>query len=128
MNRVVHFEIHADEPQRAMAFYARVFGWEFSPWGGDIYWTIRTGPGDQPGIDGGLIPRRGAAPAEGAPVNAFPCTIQVDSVERALELVVAAGGAVAVPRMAIPGVGWLAYFKDTEGNIVGLMNEDRQAR
>lgn len=126
MRRVVHFEIHAAEPARAIAFYSRVFGWEFTPWGG-AYWIIRTGPGDQAGIDGGLVPRRGSPPAEGQPVNAFVCTISVASVDATLEQALASGGAVAVPKMAVPGVGWLAYVKDTEGNILGLMQDDRSA-
>jgi uncharacterized protein len=60
MNRVIHFEIHAANPQRAISFYKNVFGWEFNNWGGsEDYWLIRTGPDDKPGINGGLIKRRG---------------------------------------------------------------------
>lgn len=127
MPRPVHFEVHAADPRRAIEFYARCFGWEFQPYG-DAYWLIKTGPADLPGIDGGLVPRRGPPPADMQPVNAYPCTIKVDSVDASVAQVIAHGGAVAVPRMPIPGVGWLAYFKDTEGNIVGLMQDDRSAR
>ena len=60
MPKVIHFEIHAGDPKRAMTFYKAVFGWEFTAWDGpEDYWVIRTGPKDEPGIDGGLIRRRG---------------------------------------------------------------------
>jgi len=127
MPRPVHFEVHAAEPARAIEFYARCFGWEFTPYG-EAYWMIKTGPSDQPGIDGGLLPRRGPPPADMQAVNAYPCTIKVDSVDASVAQVTAHGGTVAVPKMPIPGIGWLAYFKDTEGNIVGLMQDDRSAR
>lgn len=126
MNRVAHFEIHAGEPARAIEFYRGVFGWEFSPWG-DAYWLIRTGPPGQPGIDGGLVARRGPPPVEGQPVNAFVCTVSVAAIDESVARALAAGGTLAVPKMAIPGVGWLAYVKDTEGNILGLMQDDRAA-
>jgi predicted enzyme related to lactoylglutathione lyase len=127
MARPVHFEIHAAEPARAIEFYARVFGWEFNKFT-EGYWVIKTGPSDKPGIDGGLMPRRGPPPADGQPVNAFPCTIGVDDLDATVAQVTAHGGTIAFPRMPIPGIGWLAYFKDTEGNIVGLMQDDTSAR
>lgn len=127
MARVVHFEGHASEPARAIDFYTQLFGWEFTAWG-DAYWLIRTGPSGQAGIDGGLLPRRGPPPADGQPVNAFPCTLGVDDLDGILERAVAAGGTIAAPKMPIPGVGWLAYIKDTEGNILGLMQDDNHAR
>jgi predicted enzyme related to lactoylglutathione lyase len=126
--RVIHFEIHAEDPRRAVKFYETVFGWTFHRWPGAWeYWLVTTGAKDQPGIDGGLILRRGAAPAEGQPINAFVCTLDVAEVDPVVESVVSAGGAVAVPKMAVPGVGWLAYVKDTEGNILGVMQTDSAA-
>ena len=128
MSRVTHFEIHATDPDVLAAFYAGVFGWRFNRWDGPMeFWSIVTGSQDEPGIDGGLVRRRGPRAAEGQPVNAFVCTVTVasaaDSLSRATEL----GGTVAVPRMAIPGVGWLGYFKDPDGNIVGVMQPDPSA-
>lgn len=128
MSRVTHFEIHATDPDVLAAFYAGVFGWQFNRWDGPMeYWSIVTGSQSEPGIDGGLIRRRGPRAAEGQPVNAFVCTVTaasvVDSLSRAAEL----GGIIAVPRMAIPGVGWLGYFKDPDGNIVGVMQPDPSA-
>jgi predicted enzyme related to lactoylglutathione lyase len=129
MPRVIHFEIHAEDPERAVAFYATVFGWTFTRWAGPVdYWLITTGPDGQPGINGGLLRRRGPAPVEGQPVNAYPCTVDVPSADEWLGRVTAAGGAVALPKMPIPGVGWLAYAKDTEGNIFGIMQADPAAK
>jgi hypothetical protein len=127
MPRVIHFEIHAADPERAIAFYRALFAWEFNRWGGEIeYWLVKTGPGDQPGIDGGLIRRRGEI--DGTAVIAYVCTIDVASVDEAARRAVELGGEVVVPKMPIPGVGWLVYAKDTEGNIFGCMQSDPAAR
>ena len=135
MNRVIHFEIQAADPERAAAFYRGVFGWDIKEWivpGVEIpsenrYWLVSTGPAAESGIDGGILLRRGPAPADGQPVNAFVCTIAVPSVDDFLAKALAAGATVAAPKMPIKGVGWLAYFKDTEGNIVGIMHDDKNA-
>ena len=80
MPRPTHFEIHAEQPERAIIFYQAMFGWEFTSWAGPMpYRLIKTGEGE-PGINGGV--------------------------------------------MAIPRMGWLAYVKDTEGNIFGMMDAD----
>ena len=128
MPRPIHFEIHAENPQRAIAFYTALFGWQFSQWGQEQYWLIATGDKAQPGIDGGLVPRRGPAPAEMAAVNAFVCTVDVSDLDAMLGKLATAGGTVALPRMGIPGVGWLAYGKDTEGNLFGMMQSDPNAK
>ena len=91
------------------------------------YWVVRTGDASQPGIDGGLLPRRGPSAAEGQAVNAYVCTVDVPSLDDCLEQCVALGGSIALPRMAIPGIGWLAYGKDPDGNIVGMMQNDPKA-
>ncbi len=60
MPRVVHFEIHAADPNRAVNFYQTLFGWTFQKWEGPMeYWLITTGPNEQPGINGGLVQRQG---------------------------------------------------------------------
>ena len=135
MNRVVHFEIHAAEPERAALFYRDVFGWEIKEWlvpGVDIpqenrYWMVVTGSDDQPGINGGIVVRRGHAPIEGQGVNGFICTIDVASLEESINKAVKAGASLAIARMPIKGVGWLAYCKDPEGNIFGMMQPDENA-
>lgn len=127
MPRPVHFEIHAEQPDRAAAFYTAVFSWQFSQWGGQDYWLIKTGEGE-PGIDGGMVRRMGPPPIEGQAVNAYVCTIGTDDLAAVTAKVAAASGTVALPKMPIPGVGWLAYFKDTEGNIFGVMQNDPDAK
>lgn len=127
MPRVIHFEIHAEDPARAIRFYQSLFGWEFTSWNGPVqYWLIKTGPDEQPGINGGLLPRH--CKIDGQAVIAYVCTVDVASVDELLSKVTAQGGSVAVPKMPIPGVGWLAYCKDTEGNIFGVMQADPQAK
>jgi predicted enzyme related to lactoylglutathione lyase len=126
MSRVVHFEVHAEEPERAIRFYEQVFEWRFTKFTGpQDYWVIETGPASEPGINGGLIRRRGAI--DGTAVIAYVCTIQVAALDEALARVEAAGGTLVVPKMAIPGVGWLLYCKDSEGNVFGMMQPDPQA-
>ena len=127
MSRVIHFEIQASEPQLLMDFYTDLFGWAFNKWGEIDYWLIETGPEDEPGIHGGLLPRRGAPPVEMQAVNCFVCTVQVSSLDDSLQRSSSLGGTVAVPRMPIPGIGWLAYIKDPDGNILGMMQPDEKA-
>ena len=86
MSRVVHFEIQVDDVERAKAFYASVFDWSFqdySEYTASTYWGIVTGPDDQPGINGGLLPRAAPAPSEGQGTNSFVCTIGVAEIGRA---------------------------------------------
>lgn len=126
MGRVVHFEIHADQPSRAIAFYQELFGWEFLEWAGPFpYWIVKTGPDSQPGINGGLMPRRGALVGEG--VGAYICTAAVTDLDQAFAKALSLGAQTAVPKMPIPGVGWLAYIKDPEGNLLGLHQDDPKA-
>ena len=127
MARAVHFEIHASNPQAAIAFYASLFGWTFNKWEGGDYWMIHTGPDEQPGINGGLMPRRGDLPAPLAAVNAFVITVDVDDIDASVERGKAAGGSIALPKMPVPGIGWLAYLKDPDGNIFGMMQADAKA-
>lgn len=128
MSRVIHFEIQATEPRAVIAFYSSLFGWKFQQWGTNEYWLIETGPKQQPGINGGLLPRRGPPPAEGQPVNSFVCTVGVASVDEAVNKAVSLGGTIAVAKMPIHGVGWLAYVKDPNGNILGVMQPDEKAQ
>ena len=127
MNRVVHFEIHASDPEKLVAFYTKVFGWKVNHMPQFDYWLIDTGsePG---GIGGGLTRRRGPAAGEGAPVNAFVCSLGVASVDEAMAKALDAGASVAMPKMGIPGVGWQAHIKDPDGNILGLHQPDKDAK
>jgi uncharacterized protein len=121
MARPVHFEMQADDPERAAAFYGDVFGWSVEKWDGPIpYWLITTG-GDGPGIDGGLS-RRGSDPSPNVVI-----TMGVESADATAAAVESAGGTVIRAKMAVPGVGWLIYCRDTEGNEFGAMQPDESA-
>ncbi len=122
MPRVVHFEIHADDTNRASAFYEKIFGWKFNKWDGpEEYYLINTGPDTEQGINGGLMKRRD-------PKGNVYNTINVDSVDDYIKKVEQNGGKVVVPKMAVQGVGYLAYCTDTEENVFGIMNMDSSAK
>ncbi|HKZ93168.1 MAG TPA: VOC family protein [Candidatus Bathyarchaeia archaeon] len=122
MPRVVHFEIDAKKPERAIKFYEKTFGWKIEKWQGPVeYWLITTGNKKEPGIDGGLSKRTEPEPAT---VN----TIDVPSIDDFIKKVRANGGKITVKKRAVPGVGWMAYFKDPEGNHWGMMQADESAK
>jgi predicted enzyme related to lactoylglutathione lyase len=121
MARVVHFELAADDPERAILFYEKVFGWQIQKWDGpQDYWLATTGDKGAPGIDGAIMRRSSDMPAV---VN----TIDVVSLDEALAKLTANGGTVVAPKMTVPGVGYLAYCQDTEGNTFGMMQSDPSA-
>jgi predicted enzyme related to lactoylglutathione lyase len=116
---VVHFEIPADDEDRAREFYSSIFGWGFQVMPEMEYSLAMTTPMDEHGrpavtgsINGGLF-RRGDLTA---PV----VTIDVDDIDAALASIAARGGSVVREKLEVPGMGWNAYFKDSEGNVVGL--------
>jgi predicted enzyme related to lactoylglutathione lyase len=128
MPRVVHFEIHAAEPERAAKFYGGLFGWTITKWDGPAdYWMVSTGPEGTPGINGGIVQRQGPVPADGQAMNGYPCTVDVPNLDEYYDRALSLGGVTALPKMPIPGVGRLAYVKDTEGNIFGMMQRDPSA-
>lgn len=131
MSRVLHFEIQADDVERAKAFYAAVFGWEYEDYssavGGAVYWGIITGPEDLPGINGGLLPRPAPVPAGHAGTNAYVCTIGIGDYDATEAAILAAGGQVALPKMALTGMAWQGYYLDTEGNTFGIHQPDPDA-
>ena len=126
MPRVVHFEIPATDPERAVAFYKGVFGWEINKWeGSEDYWLIKTGPPGELGIDGAIMRRQGEATGDSP--TAYLCTVGVESIDEYLEKVKQAGGLVLTPKMPIPGVGTFAYCRDTEGNQFGIIQPEEGA-
>lgn len=129
MSRVVHFEVHADDLDRAKAFYAEVFGWQYQDYGaftGSPYWGIITGPDDDMGINGGML-KRPAPIAADAGVTAYVCTIGVADFDATAAKILAAGGSVAGPKTALTGMAWQGYFLDTEGNTFGVHQPDPEA-
>ena len=119
-NRVIHFEIQADDIERAKKFYEKAFGWKISQMmkkddGGMDYWGVETGTG--PGINGGMYRR-----SEGSnKFYLYDCTVMVEDIDKAIEAIKANGGEITKKKSEIPHVGWFAGAKDTEGNRVGLM-------
>jgi hypothetical protein len=121
MPRVIHFEIPANDPEQCVRFYGGLLGWKFHKWDGPMeYWLVDTGPADQPGINGGLMRRR-------HPDQPVVNTVDVASVDETCAKVASLGGLVVVPKMPVPGIGWLAYCKDPDGNIFGIMQTDPSA-
>lgn len=130
MSRVVHFEIQADDVERAKAFYTAALGWSFEDYGqftGSTYWGITTGAEDQPGINGGLLQRPAPTPGPGQGTNAFVCTVGVEDYDETERKILDAGGQVALPKMALAGMAWQGYYLDTEGNTFGIHQPDPTA-
>ena len=123
MSKVVHFEIPADDLDRAKNFYGSVFGWELQtvPMNEGEYTSVKTTDVDEqtqlptePGaINGGMFVRN-------EQVTSPVITIDVDGIDDSLKQIEAEGGTTVTPRTAIPGMGAFAYFKDPEGNVLGL--------
>ena len=131
MNRVVHFEIQAENPERAAKFYKDIFGWTITKWDGPMeYWMVMTAEKDskEPGISGGLLRRPAKTPPQQCGTNAFVCTIQVDDFDKTAKKILKAGGIVAMPKFALPGMAWQGYFIDLEGNTFGLHQADTNAK
>ena len=115
MPRVVHFEITASDPSRAVSFYKTVFGWDLQKTDLPIeYWLATTGKSTDPGINGAIMPR------EGAPANII-LTIAVNSFEDAVTNIEENGGKSVTPKATIPGIGTFCYCQDTEGNVFGIL-------
>ncbi len=123
MPRVVHFEIPADDPERVIKFYKAVFGWEIKNWSEvNPYWLVTTGDNKiQGGINGAITKRQGTNMVT---VN----TIDVSSVDEYVAQIIKSGGKVIAPKMPVPGIGYLAYCRDTEGNVFGILQPDMSAK
>ncbi|MEE9572658.1 MAG: VOC family protein [Candidatus Neomarinimicrobiota bacterium] len=122
MPRVIHFEIAVDDTDRASKFYTTVFGWKINKWEGPIeYWLVSTDDGNEHGINGAIMKREDSSTAT---IN----TIDVSKVLDFMDSVKKNGGTVLTEKMTVPGVGYFAYCKDTEGNTFGIMEEDESAK
>jgi len=121
MDSIVHFEIPAKDVKRASEFYAKAFGWQFNQFPGFEYWSIGTTMSDKNGrptspgaINGGMGKRGVMAP------NDVTVTIGVADIDAALETVKKLGGKQEGKKQPVGDMGWSAYFKDPEGNVIGL--------
>ena len=120
MGKVVHFEIPADNLARAKKFYSTVFGWILNEFPEMEYTIVRTVESDENGmpkepgaINGGMLQRQD-------PVKAPIITISVDNMDQAAATIEKNGGKIIRPKMPVGDMGFAAYFKDTEGNVIGL--------
>jgi uncharacterized protein len=120
--RISYLDFSADEPERAIKFYSAVFGWQIRKWEGPFeYWEIKTGEPNEPGIDGGLAKRSRPEPSLTPFINVPSAVDYTSRVE-------ANGGKIIQAKTAIPRIGYMVIFKDTENNLLGLMEEDRAAK
>ncbi len=120
MDPIVHFEIPADDVKRASKFYSDVFGWDIRQWGKDPYFMVGTTERDENGrpknpgaINGGMAKREG-------PLKSIVVTVSVKDIDKALKTIEAKGGKTIQKKLPIGDMGFSAYFKDSEGNVVGL--------
>lgn len=128
MDRVQHFEIPADETQRARRFYEGCFGWKTTEWpmpGGEPYIGIHTGPVndqcmcEEPGyINGGMFRRTSQMPVKGPTI-----AVVVANIDSSLAQIKAAGGSVVMEKTPVGDVGLYAYIRDTEGNVIGVWQD-----
>ena len=120
MDRVVHFEVPFDDAERAHSFYREAFGWQMQSMPGMGYSLVTTTPtddagrpGEAGGINGGMLARQG-------PITAPVITIQVGDLDEALTRIEKLGGRVEIGRQPVGDMGFSAYVRDTEGNLIGL--------
>ncbi|OLT43984.1 glyoxalase [Saccharomonospora sp. CUA-673] len=123
MPRPVFFEVYASDPERAITFYTTVFEWHFERWAPEATWAITTGTGST-GIDGSLVQREEPPPSNGAAPPTCSLTMEVDDLDLMLREIEQAGGSAAGPVQTIAAVGRLAYCRDPEGTLFGLLEPD----
>lgn len=125
MNRIVYFEIQANDIQKCIDFYSNVFGWSFIRQEGlpIEYYRINAS-----GMEGGMFKRPADTPPLNCGTNAFTCTMQVENFDKTASKITKNGGVVAMPKFAIPGMSWQGYFLDTDNNVFGIFEADPNAR
>ncbi len=126
MAHVAHFSINANDVDRARHFYSKVFGWKFEAWGPPGFYMIDQGEKKEPAILGSLQGRRELLP--GQKMIGFECSISVPSIDATVAAVQAQKGKIVMPKTVIAGVGTLIFFEDTEGNVVGAIQYDKDAK
>ena len=124
-NNLSRFAINADDVPRAHRFYAQVFGWKFEPWGPPNFYLIETGEEQVRAVGGLLQERRELVP--GRKMIGFECTIEVSDLDATIRAIESNGGKLVTSKFHIPTVGTVAYFEDTEGNLAGLMEPEKQS-
>ena len=118
---MVWFEIPADNPERARAFYSNLFGWKINPFRGmPDFLHIETG-GPDASADGGLLPRK-------HPGHTVTNYVNVESVDKFAAKVEKLGGKICMPKTAVPQMGYFAVCRDTENNLFGIWEKNRNAK
>jgi uncharacterized protein len=122
-----YFDIPASDTKRAIAFYSKLFGWNFVKDETRDYWTITQATPNGAEVIGGLVPRIGFYP--GRPelngfINAFVCYFPVVDMDVTLHRVAELGGMAFLHKHHVPGVGWRSLAKDSEGNVLGLVQHE----
>ncbi|MBO1001695.1 VOC family protein [Pseudogracilibacillus auburnensis] len=131
MGRLVHFEIHVDNMERAKKFYGEVFGWTLEDWSeyaGMPYYGAVTGADNEQGINGALMQRQSSPPEPNQALNGYACTMGVEDYDTTEAKILELGGKVALPKYALPGMAWQGYYQDTEGNVFGIHQPDKNAK
>lgn len=120
----IYFEIQANDPEKAITFYGTLFKWSFHKVEGlpIPYWQIRID--DDNHNAGGLLQRPALTPPQECGTNAFVCSLEVKDFDAIAEQVEALGGAIALPKFAVPGVCWQGYFIDPDNNTFGIFQPD----
>ena len=126
IHKLKHFAIYVDDLNRAKAFYSNLFNWDFNEYGPGDFLQIKDQTGEKAELIGALQSRKYCPLKE--KVIGFECSIEVNDIEKTIEKVNSNGGKILLPKTAIPFVGWLTKFTDTEGNIVCAIAYDSTAK
>ncbi len=125
-NKLTHFAIHIDDIERAKSFYDKVFDWGFNSYGQDDFIQIKADKSENGELIGAMQSRKYSPVAD--KIIGLECTIGVESIDAIIEKVKINGGQILMPKTAIPYVGWIAKFLDTEGNLICGMQYNNTAR
>lgn len=122
MPTIEHFEIPADDVERARRFYQDLFGWQIEKFPGDMeYWGIHTTAGDGgKGLGGGMLQRM-------HPQHSIANYVGVENIEAMMKKVEQLGGQIIVPKTPVPKMGWFCFFTDTERNVMAMWQMDPKA-
>lgn len=126
MSQVAHFAINADDVNRALRFYEKVFGWKFQAYGPPGFYMVDEQSAKMTvSLRGSLQKRREIVP--GTAMRGFECTISVDDINATAAAIEKNGGKIVMPICTLAGVGQLLFFQDPESNIAGAMQYDSKA-
>ncbi len=126
MDPIVHFEIPADDVKRAASFYKKAFGWKAEEFGGMDYWILGTTETNEQGAPKSPGAINGGMGKRGGPLKSVTVTIAVSDIDKALEKIEKLGGKTVEKKQSIGEMGFTAYFKDSEGNTIGLWQSARE--